>query len=225
MQKIKVWDLPTRLFHWLLVASIAALFYTGLADGLIDWHARIGMFVLGLVAFRIVWGFCGSTYARFLQFFPTPRGILAYLKGQWHGEGHNPLGALSVFALLGLCVLQAGMGLFANDEIAFTGPFERFINEDLSVSITGWHRELAWVLLGFIGLHVLSMLFYWVVKKHNLIPAMFTGTKRSDAPSAKGGGIIAFLVAAAIGVAAAFAATGAWLPAPPPPPPVETPAW
>ncbi|MDR0996062.1 MAG: cytochrome b/b6 domain-containing protein [Zoogloeaceae bacterium] len=226
MQKIKVWDLPTRLFHWLLVVAMAGLFFTGLeGGGWIEWHGKIGLAVIGLVVFRIVWGFCGSTYARFFQFFPTPKGILAYLKGQWHGEGHNPLGALSVFALLTLSLLQAGTGLFTDDQIAFTGPFAKLIDSDLSVSITGIHKQLAWVLLAFVGLHVLSIVFYRVVQKHNLLTAMITGTRLSDAPSAQGGGIVAFLVALILAAAAVFGATGLWLPEPPPPPPVETPAW
>ena len=106
MPRIRVWDLPTRLFHWLLVALIIAMIITGKIGGnLIDWHARIGITITGLVAFRLVWGFVGSTYARFATFFPTPGRILAYLRGQWHGLGHNPLGGWMVLVLLALLLL------------------------------------------------------------------------------------------------------------------------
>ena len=117
---IQIWDLPLRLYHWLLAVAVSAAIVTGeLGGGLIDWHGRIGLFVLGLLVFRLLWGFVGTTHARFSQFFPTPGKLLAYLKGQWQGHGHNPLGALSVLALLGVLATLVGAGLFANDDIAF----------------------------------------------------------------------------------------------------------
>ncbi|MGL5632902.1 MAG: cytochrome b/b6 domain-containing protein, partial [Azovibrio sp.] len=123
MQKVKLWDLPTRLFHWILVIAMVGLFISGQIGGnAIELHGKVGQFVLALIVFRVVWGFVGSTYARFTSFFPTPARILAYLRGEWSGLGHNPLGSLSVFALLGLVGLQAVLGLFSNDDIAFRGP-------------------------------------------------------------------------------------------------------
>ncbi|MDR2637952.1 MAG: cytochrome b/b6 domain-containing protein, partial [Zoogloeaceae bacterium] len=223
MQTIKLWDLPTRLFHWLLVAAIAALFVTGKMGGnLIEWHGRLGIFVVGLIVFRLVWGFVGSTYARFFQFFPTPAAILAYLKGSWHGLGHNPLGALSVFALLTLTLLQAVSGLFTNDEISFHGPLYRLIDSGLSLRITGWHQQLANVLLVFIGLHVASIVFYKLVKKENMLIPMLTGKKQVSpeeaGKSAQGGGFAALLLALALAGLALWGASGTWIPAPPPPP-------
>jgi cytochrome b len=230
MQKIKLWDLPTRLFHWLLVASIAALFVTGKMDDAIVWHGRIGIFVVGLLVFRVVWGFIGSTYARFFQFFPTPAKIIAYLKGEWHGLGHNPLGALSVFALLALTALQVGLGLFTNDDISFQGPLYRLVDGDLSAILTGWHRLLADGLLAFIGLHVASIVFYKLVKKHNMVIPMLTGkTEVAEGEvdkAAKGGGAIALIAALLLALLALWGASGEWIPAPPPPPPAaETPNW
>jgi cytochrome b len=221
MQKIKLWDLPTRLFHWLLVASIIALFVSGKVGGnAIEWHGKIGIFVAGLIVFRVVWGFIGSTYARFWQFFPGPSRIIAYLKGQWHGEGHNPLGALSVFALLTLVGVQAVLGLFTSDDISFFAPLYNLIDSELSGRLTGFHHLLANVLPVFVGLHVASIVFYARVKKNNLLIPMITGWKAVEqGESAKGGGAAALAVALVIAAVSIYAATGAWIPEPPPPPP------
>jgi cytochrome b len=229
MQKIRLWDLPTRLFHWLLVAAIVALFVTVKAemDNGIVWHGRIGVFVVGLLAFRLVWGFVGSTYARFFQFFPTPAKIIAYLKGEWHGLGHNPLGALSVFTLLLLVALQTILGLFSYDEISFHGPLAALIDDELAVRLTGWHRLLAYGLLAFVGLHVASIVFYKLVKKHNMVIPMLTGkievADSETDKAAKGGGIVALFAALLLALLALWGACGDWIPAPPLV--METPAW
>ncbi len=118
-QRIRLWDLPTRLFHWLLVILVLTSFISGKIGGnAMDWHGKFGLAILGLLTFRLVWGIVGSTYARFASFFPTPASVLAYLRGQWRGVGHNPLGALSVFSLLGLLAFQVASGLFGNDDRA-----------------------------------------------------------------------------------------------------------
>lgn len=225
---IRVWDVPTRVFHWALVACIATAVVTGLeGGGAMVWHGRAGLAVVGLVTFRIMWGVAGSTYARFCQFMPTLGKIAAYLRGQWQGAGHNPLGALSVFALLAMSLAQAVSGLFGNDDIAFKGYLTPLVSSDLSLEITAWHRLGFWVLVALVGLHVASIIFYAVVKKHRLVPPMITGKAQvpedSPAQDARGGGIVAFIVAVAIAVAAVYAASGAFVP--PPPPPVETPSW
>lgn len=227
MQKIKVWDAPTRIFHWLLVAAVLALFVTGKVGGnAIEWHGRIGHFVLGLIVFRLVWGFVGSTYARFAQFWPTPARIRAYLRGKWRGQGHNPLGALSVFALLGLVGLQAGIGLFTNDDIAFRGPLYPLVGAELSSRLTGLHHLLADVLMGFVLLHIGAILFYAHVKKDNLIKPMFTGWKEAEAGEpAQGDSLAGLILALGVAVLALWLAAGSWLPAPPPPAALETPAW
>lgn len=227
-KKIRVWDLPTRLFHWLLVLAVLALVVTGKVGGnLIDWHGRIGVGLAGLIAFRLVWGVAGSTYARFGQFFPTPARISAYLRRGHRGVGHNPLGALSVFALLGLLSIQLLTGLVANDDIAFVGPLFDLVGRDLSNVATGWHKAVVNLLILLVALHIAAIVFYARVKKENLVKPMLTGWKEvNEGETAQGGGWLALLVALAIAGLAVYLASGSWLPEPPPPPPaVETPAW
>ncbi len=227
MQKIKLWDLPTRLFHWLLVGAMVALFITGQMGGnAIELHGKVGIFVVGLIVFRLVWGFVGSTYARFGHFFPSPARIKAYLGGEWKGLGHNPLGALSVFALLGLVGLQAVLGLFANDDIAFQGPLYDLVGRDLSGRLTGLHHLLANGLMILVGLHVAAIVFYVRAKKDNLVKPMITGWKEvSQGETAKGGGLVALVLALALAGLAVWGAMGSWMPAPPPPAAVQTPSW
>lgn len=225
-QGIRVWDLPTRIFHWGLALTVAVAVISGQIGGnWIDWHARLGLLALGLVAFRLIWGLVGSTYARFVQFFPTPAKIRAYLAGQWQGEGHNPLGALSVFALLGLLTVQIGSGLFANDDIAFTGPLYALVGKELSNRLTGLHHLFGDLLLIVVALHVAAVLFYTHVKKQNLVKPMLTGKKPGDpARSARGGGWSALVLALLLALAAVYGGGGGWLPAPPLPA-VTTPNW
>lgn len=215
-----VWDLPTRLFHWLLVAGVIAAFVTAKIGGsLMPWHGRIGLAILGLLAFRIVWGLIGSTYARFATFVRGPATIRAYLRGEWHGLGHNPLGALSVLGLLGVLLLQATTGLFANDDIAFTGYLASLVDSELSTRITGIHQLFEKGLLLLVTLHVGAIVFYARVKKPNLVKPMLSGwTEGAPEQSARGGGAAAFVIAVLIAAAAVWAASGAWLPTPAAPP-------
>ena len=230
-KRIKLWDLPTRLFHWLLVIAVgAALITANIGGAAIEWHGRIGLLIVGLIAFRIAWGLIGSSHARFASFFPTPESVAAYLRGQWRGIGHNPLGALSVIGLLALVALQLCTGLFGNDDIAFTGPLFNLVSKDLSDQLTGIHELTSNALIALIALHLAAIAFYAHVKKDNLVKPMVTGYK--DLPpdaageSATGGGLVAFIVALAIALAAAYGASGAWYSAPPPPAAVQTtPTW
>lgn len=224
MRQVLVWDLPTRIFHWLLAAAVAGLVLSGQIGGnFMDWHGRFGIAVIGLLAFRLVWGLAGPTYARFTQFFPTPGKILAYLRGEWRGLGHNPLGALSVFGLLAVLALQAATGLFANDDIAFNGPLYPLAGKGLSDRLAGIHKLSAKLVYGLVALHIGAIVFYARVKKNNLVRPMLTGrTETDDGEPARGGGPLALAVALALAVGAAWAASGAWIPAPPPAPP---PAW
>lgn len=232
--RIKVWDLPTRVFHWSLFLLVAAAFITGEVGGnAIEWHGKIGLAIIGLIVFRLVWGFIGSTYARFGQFFPSAASIAAYRKGTWQGVGHNPIGALAVFALLALVLVQAATGLFANDDIAFQGPLFDLVGKQASDALGELHEGLFQLLLATVALHVGVIMFYKHVKKNNLVRPMITGYKEvpegsaeARAGSAKGGGIVAFVVALIIAAAAVYGASGAWLPAPPPPPPsAPAPSW
>lgn len=226
--KAYVWDLPLRLFHWSLVGCIITAFVTAKIGGnAMIWHGRLGLAILGLLVFRIVWGFAGSTYARFTQFVRGPATVLAYLKGNWQGLGHNPFGALSVLALLGILLLQAATGLFSNDDIAFSGHLVPLIQGEFSNQITGIHHLLEKVLMLLVALHIGAIVFYARVKKHNLVKPMLTGwAEGKPDESATGGGAIAFVVAVVIAAAAVWVASGALLPVPPPPPPAtEEPAF
>lgn len=224
--RIRVWDLPTRLFHWSLVLLVTgSVIAAKMGGNMMDWHARSGLAIVGLLAFRLAWGVVGSTYARFAHFVRGPRAILAYLRGQWHGAGHNPLGALSVLAMLALLIAQAFTGLFANDDIAFNGPLYALVSKSESNALTAWHFRFEYPLYILVGLHVATVAFYSWWKKEPLVPAMVTGNTpvdRADIPSASGGGIAAFILALGIAVAAVWAANGGLLS---PPPPVTTPAW
>ena len=218
VKRIKLWDLPTRIFHWSLVILVAAAIVTAKIGGnAMEWHGRIGLTILGLIAFRIAWGVVGSTYARFANFFPKPSSILAYLRGQWHGIGHNPLGAFSVLGLLALIALQVGTGLFANDDIAFNGPLFSLIGKELSDRLTSIHRLSSNGLIALIVLHLVAIMFYAYVKKNNLVMPMITGWKDVDAEhnlnaeSANGGHSIAFIIALLIALAVAYAGSGAWI--------------
>jgi cytochrome b len=217
MSRIPVWDLPIRLFHWALVLCVVAAFITAKMGGkLMLWHGRLGLVILGLLVFRLAWGFLGSTYARFAQFVRGPSAIRAYLRGTWQGQGHNPLGALSVLALLGALSLQAATGLFANDDIAYEGHLYALVDNALSTRITGLHHLLEKLLLLLVAAHLGAIAFYAHVKKHNLVRPMVTGhTEGPQEEAAKGGGLMPFIVAVLIASGAVWGASGAWL-APPP---------
>lgn len=217
-QRIKIWDLPTRLFHWLLTILVVAAVITAKTGGdAMVWHGRIGLTILGLVVFRIVWGLVGSTYARFSNFLPTPSSIAAYLRGRWHDHGHTPLGALSVFAMLAMLVVQVSTGVFSNDDIAFQGPLAALIDKEFSDTLTGFHKLSIKIVIALIALHLGAIAFYAFVKKDHLVAPMISGWKtiESDAPagslSARGGGPLAFGFALVVALAAVYTATGAWL--------------
>jgi cytochrome b len=223
--RIRLWDLPVRIFHWSLVIAVLVAFVTAKLGGdWMDWHGRAGLAITGLVTFRIVWGVVGSTHARFLSFAPTPSRLRAYLTGRWHGIGHNPLGALSVFGLLGLLAVQAGTGLFSNDDIAFDGPLSGLIEKARSDSLTGLHHQLSDVLLVLLGLHVVAIAFYLVVKKHNLVKPMVTGWKHAQGrsvpvpvPKTRSGSPLGLAIALLAAVAVTYAASGKLLGKPPAP--------
>ena len=210
MLKIRVWDLPTRLFHWLLVATVVALVVTGnLGGSWMTWHMRLGYAVFALLLFRLVWGFWGGRWSRFAQFVPTPTQLLAYLRSgkRIHSVGHNPLGALSVLALLGVLFAQVGTGLFSDDEIAFTGPLTTLVSAD-TVSLASWyHADVGkLLLLGLVALHVLAIAYHRIFKKQHLVRAMVTGDQevQPPAPPVSHDGMRAWLLALGVLVASAL---------------------
>lgn len=183
MKKTLVWDLPVRLFHWSLVILICISFYTGSVGGFkeMDYHMLSGYAILALVIFRILWGFVGSRNARFTSFLKGPSSTLRYLKEQ-EGPmvGHNPLGGLSIIAILLVLVVQVGTGLFANDDIMTEGPLVHLVSYDTSRELTEIHEINRFILLGLIVLHLAAVLFYTFAKRDNLILPMITGRKELE---------------------------------------------
>lgn len=182
-EKRLVWDLPTRLFHWLLALDILGLYLTASpGDPIIEWHFRLGYVALGLIAFRIVWGFIGPRHARFSTFLAGPGRTISYLRGIFRRDsvatpGHNPVGAIMVVVMILMVGLQAVSGLFVSDDIIFAGPYNGAVSSETANLMAKIHHQnfdiLQWVIL----LHVLAVLFYLFYKRQNLIGAMFSGRK------------------------------------------------
>jgi cytochrome b len=184
LQPVRVWDLPTRLFHWVLAACVVFSVVTAKIGGnALEWHFRSGYVIFTLLAFRLLWGLFGGHWSRFARFVYSPGAVLRYLRGQsradeLHDVGHSPLGALSVFGLLGVLALQVGTGLFADDEIASTGPLIRFVSGETSLRLTAWHKGWGeWLVIGLAVLHVVAVLFYLLARKRNLVRPMWRGDK------------------------------------------------
>ena len=218
---VLVWDLPLRLFHWLLLICVAGALITVQFKAM-DWPGRFGLAVLGLLTFRLVWGLIGSTHARFWSFAPGPKTLADYLRGRWHGLGHNPLGALSVFAILAALAFQSVTGLFADDVIAYTGPLRRAVSSATASQLTSWHMRMEWEIYGLIALHLAAIAFHEFIKRERLVKPMITGRKAVEsrhAHDARGGGWIAFVIALLVAAGAVWVANGALLSPPPPPPP------
>ena len=179
---VRVWDLPTRLFHWGLAACVLTSIVTGyVGGGVMEWHARFGYAILTLLLFRLVWGFVGGHWSRFSSFVQAPGGVIAYLRGRPHPDhlvGHNPLGALSVLAMLVFLLVQVATGLVGDDEISFTGPLNRFVSNASGLAATWYHKRVGqWVLVALVLLHVGAVLFYLWKKGENLIRPMLRGDK------------------------------------------------
>lgn len=210
-----VWDLPVRATHWALVLAVAGCWATHYAGiEWFAWHRRCGYAVLVLTAFRVLWGFAGTRHARFTSFVRGPAAVLAYLRGGGPAVGHNPLGALAVVALLLLMLLQAGSGLFANDEIMSTGPFYGWIDPDLSNRITSLHRASSDWLLVMLGLHLVAIAYYVRWRRQPLVRAMITGVKPAAlVPAGEAIGasrtVVAIALVAALAIALALAVRAA----------------
>ena len=181
---IRVWDLPTRIFHWVLAASIVCSVVSAkIGGGAMVWHIRFGLIVFALLFFRILWGLVGGHWSRFVNFIYAPSTIIKYLKGGAHegkhwDVGHNPLGSLSVFGLLAMLALQVATGLVADDEIATTGPLNRFVSNTIAGLASGWHSEVGqWILLTMVALHISAIVYYLLRKNQNLIGPMISGDK------------------------------------------------
>ena len=179
---VRVWDLPTRVFHWSLLACVVGAVASAQVGGnWMDWHVRFGVAILGLLAFRIVWGIVGPRYARFRSFLCAPRVVLAHLRTMRSAverhAGHSPSGGVSVVALLGVLLALSVSGLFSSDSISTEGALVRFASESTVSLATSIHVRLQWAIYALVALHVAAVLAYLVVKKDDLIRPMLHGDK------------------------------------------------
>lgn len=211
---VRVWDLPTRLFHWALVVLLVASYVTGQL-GRMEWHILSGKLILSLVLFRILWGFVGGEHARFASFLGGPATAIGYGLSMMRGTarrylGHNPMGAWSAVALLLFILLQAASGLFATDDIYTDGPLKYLVSDATSKKLTAFHSYWINVILALVALHLVAVLFYVFVKKDNLVAAMIGGDKRVDAGEAaahaRGGSVLLGVVLFALSAAIVFGA-------------------
>jgi len=215
---VRVWDLPTRIFHWTLLLLVVASVVTGqfdsiLGPGTLEWHKRSGLAILALLLFRLGWGFAGGTHARFASFLRGPRAVLAYARGLVAADtatepaGHNPLGGWSVVAMLAAIAMQAGTGLFlVQEDYGFEGPLARHVSRAVSDRLGAIHEANFYAIAALVALHVTAVLFHTVAKRQDLVGAMLSGGKRlapgREGEESRGGGAVA---AAAIAIAAAAA--------------------
>jgi cytochrome b len=205
----KVWDIWVRLFHWALVVLVAEQIATG-ELGWLNAHIAGGCTLLGLLLFRLAWGFAGSDTARFAGFVRSPAAALRQLahfrSAAETTVGHTPAGGWSVLAMLALLCMQVATGLFADDDVATTGPLGQFVSRATRRQLTGVHVRLFWVLLILIALHVAAVAAYRLVKRKNLVRPMITGWTDDappDQPAPRMGRLwVALLIAAASGAAA-----------------------
>lgn len=183
MKKYLVWDLPVRMFHWLLVLCLFAQWLTAeILENAIDWHFYIGYFTLGLIIFRLIWGLVGTQYAKFSSFIAGPKAIWQYFislisKQHTAAIGHNPLGGLLLPAVLILVGLQAISGLFTSDDIVSAGPYYDSASSQIQKWMGWLHHNIFDLLLGLIALHLLAIAWYRLALKNDLVSPMITGKK------------------------------------------------
>jgi cytochrome b len=209
---VAIWDLPTRLFHWLLVGLMAVSYVTvEIGGNAMQLHAWSGFTILGLVLFRVAWGFAGSTPSRFKTFLVGPRRVKAYAQTLLRPDGahhltHNPLGGWSVAAMLAAVLVQAATGLFASDDIMTQGPLNRLVSSDTGRLLTDLHELNANLIVALAAAHVAAVLFHLVYKRDNLISPMITGEKPWEEPLPESHKSPLWLAA----IVAAFAAGTVW---------------
>lgn len=209
LRPVKVWDLPTRLFHWILVVLVAASFVTGNIGGnLMTYHMWSGYGILALIVFRLVWGVVGGHQSRFGSFVHGPGTVVRYTGNFIKGEsktylGHNPLGGWSVIAMLLALVVQVGTGLFANDDILTEGPLYPLVSKDVSDWLTDIHQVNRIVLASLLAVHLFAVFYHLFIKHENLLKPMITGVKHWHGPAeaSTGNPWLALIIA---GLAAGF---------------------
>jgi cytochrome b len=204
--RARIWDLPTRAVHGLLIVLIPFSWWSATTDHL-PWHRLSGYTILGLLVFRLIWGVGGSETARFGRFLAGPRIAAAYARGRLAPRvGHNPLGGWSVIAMLGVLAVQVGLGLFSVDEDGMeAGPLSKFVSFDTGRAIAHWHHLVFWGLVALIALHLAAVVVY-ALRRRNLVAPMITG----HAPLAPGLVAPAMASPRRMALAAAVAALVAW---------------
>jgi cytochrome b len=217
-QAVRVWDLPTRTFHWLLALCVVfSIVSARIGGGAMAWHFRSGYAIFTLLAFRLLWGFVGGHWSRFRSFAYAPATSLRYLRGasqphEHHEVGHSPIGAWSVFALLGVLAVQVATGLVADDEIASSGPLVKYVSSASSSAASHWHRLFGqWIIVVLALLHIGAIAFYWLRRRRNLVGPMLHGDKPlgADVPASLdtlASRMFALALAAACAIAVALVA-------------------
>jgi len=211
--RMPVWDWPVRVVHWAMVLCLVSLVITGLVKGdAMPWHMGFGRVLLGLVVFRILWGFVGSGNARFGAFVRGPRAAVRYLRSRFHPPHeihvtHNPAGGWMVVLLLAAMLAQAVLGLYTNDDVLWDGPLAQSVSKDASDLASSVHRRLAWVVVALASLHIVAVVVYLTAFRENLVTAMVGGSKRlppgygsPDAARASTAKAIALMIACGVAV-------------------------
>ena len=213
-ESVRIWDGPTRVFHWALVVLLLVSWLT--AGENMQVHRWSGYGVIGLLVFRLWWGVAGGSTARFASFLKGPKATLAYARTLGsrtpHGApGHNPLGAWSVVAMLAALLVQVGLGLFASDIDGLeSGPLSHLVDFDASRVAAELHETTFRIVQGLVVLHLAAIGYYWLWKRQNLIGAMLTGKQRLATEALRPASIVRLLIGVVLAVAVAwFIAKGA----------------
>jgi len=202
LARVRIWDLPTRLFHWLLAALVVFSFTTGkIGSDWLQWHFRSGYAIAALLLFRLLWGFAGSRYARFASFLPSPSHVWGTLRSRGStipiSAGHRGIGTLSVYAVLIVLIVQVSTGAFTNDGTFTEGPWVKFVSGATSDRLSTMHYYNGWLVAGLTALHVAAITFYLLARREDLITPMLTGDKLGlAAPAAEDGAAIRLRAAA-----------------------------
>lgn len=177
---VRIWDLPTRLFHWAVAALAIAAWVSGQVGGQawLEWHFRFGYCVFALLLFRLLWGFAGDKYSRFSSFAPSGSAALEYFRAPRPYGGHTPLGALSVYALLIVAAMQVLTGLLSSDGDFTEGPWTALVSEATVKLMSAIHRFNRWILLALVTMHLVAVAWYAIKRKEGLVHAMVTGDRR-----------------------------------------------
>lgn len=182
--RLRIWDLPTRLFHWTLVLLLAFAWWTA-EERMLDWHRLAGYSISALLLFRLIWGFAGSSTARFSNFVGGPSKLFRYVRGHMFNRaaapapGHNPVGGWSVIAMIAILVVQVGLGFFSVDIDGMeSGPFSYLVEFDTGRVAAEWHAFIFNVILALTALHVVAILFYLLHRRDNLVGPMISGRRK-----------------------------------------------